>query len=360
MKNLHVLPTDKSSRLYSYKNNLFLTTESHLHVLSMKYQNIYITSDEEIKEGDYAYHKVFGIGKIVNINEEDCFVTLKTKPTDGSVTTPWKRNIPDIKKIILTTDQDLIGVQAIDDEFLEWFVKNPSCEYVEVSEDYFKPSNMVYGHDTEPYKIIIPKEEPKQYPKTFKELFANTGIKPTTDESGNIQYNFKATMKEEPKQETTLEEAQKQQFNYDNLHDAKEISSRIKVVKTIEEAVIGLAQLLKDDPEFFIQEPKQETFEEAAEWLNKKFNGKGVEIKVIDWNKNETNNYPPSKLLEEYAKWQQERSYSEEEIRQILIDVTLVNPKHLSMLRNGYGEFPDSYELTENGVDYIIEQFKKK
>jgi hypothetical protein len=41
--------------------------------------------------------------------------------------------------------------------------------------------------------------------RTFKELFANTGIKPTTDENGNIQYNFKATMKEEPKQET-LEE----------------------------------------------------------------------------------------------------------------------------------------------------------
>jgi hypothetical protein len=41
---------------------------------------------------------------------------------------------------------------------LEWFIKNPSCEYVEVSEDYFKLSNMVYGHNTEHYKIIIPKE----------------------------------------------------------------------------------------------------------------------------------------------------------------------------------------------------------
>jgi hypothetical protein len=37
-------------------------------------------------------------------------------------------------KIILTTDQNLIKerVQAINDEFLEWFVKNPSCEEVEV------------------------------------------------------------------------------------------------------------------------------------------------------------------------------------------------------------------------------------
>jgi hypothetical protein len=36
----------------------------------------------------------------------------------------------------------------------------------------------------------------KENPKTFKELFANTGIEPTTDESGNMHYNFKATMKE--------------------------------------------------------------------------------------------------------------------------------------------------------------------
>ena len=38
------------------------------------------------------------------------------------------------KKIILTDNQDLIndGVQPIPDEFLEWFVKNPSCESVEI------------------------------------------------------------------------------------------------------------------------------------------------------------------------------------------------------------------------------------
>jgi len=47
-------------------------------------------------------------------------------------------------------------------------------------------------------------------PKTFKELFANTGIEPTTDESGNTHYNFKATMKEEPKQETLEEPKQEQ------------------------------------------------------------------------------------------------------------------------------------------------------
>lgn len=34
--------------------------------------------------------------------------------------------------------------------------------------------------------------------KTFKELFAGTGIEPTTNENGGVDYNFKATLKKEP------------------------------------------------------------------------------------------------------------------------------------------------------------------
>jgi hypothetical protein len=30
--------------------------------------------------------------------------------------------------------------------------------------------------------------------KTFKELFAGTGIEPTTNENGGVDYNFKATL----------------------------------------------------------------------------------------------------------------------------------------------------------------------
>jgi hypothetical protein len=74
-----------------------------------------------------------------------------------------------IKKIILTTDQDLIkdGVQAIDVEFLEWFVKNPSCESVKVEGHIYK------GQDETEYKIIIPKEEPKQRLEKYSERFDN-------------------------------------------------------------------------------------------------------------------------------------------------------------------------------------------
>ena len=78
------------------------------------------------------------------------------------------------KKIILTTDQDLIknGVQAIDDEFLEWFVKNPSCEFINIEELYFHGSGYYKASELseqekekysfmKTYKIIIPKEDTK-------------------------------------------------------------------------------------------------------------------------------------------------------------------------------------------------------
>jgi hypothetical protein len=140
MKNIHLIPTDKPSRLIKQTNGKLRLSDIVFRgqVASGITQNIYITSDEEINEGDWFY------------DLDTKYVKIKQS---------WENSHLDFngKKIILTTDQGLIneGVQPIDDKFLEWFVKNPSCEYVEVSEDYFKPSNMVYGHDTEPYKIII-------------------------------------------------------------------------------------------------------------------------------------------------------------------------------------------------------------
>jgi hypothetical protein len=105
-------------------------------------RHIHITNDEEIKEGGY----VFWEGKIYKYRD---FMKMRTPV------------YTDYFSIILTTDTDLIkdGVQAIDDEFLEWFVKNPSCEFVNI-----RPFKKFEGeNEVEPiYKIIIPKEEPKQ------------------------------------------------------------------------------------------------------------------------------------------------------------------------------------------------------
>jgi hypothetical protein len=137
MKNIHLLPTEKPSRLgYLTKKgkevlkDLILFDKPMPNILDSENQHIYITSDEEIKDGDWI-------------------------KWGEAIYKANKKYIPPFKKIILTTDQDLIadGVQAIDDEFLEWFVNNPSCEEVKI-EDYGNLYNFRY-------LILIPREETK-------------------------------------------------------------------------------------------------------------------------------------------------------------------------------------------------------
>ncbi len=141
MNNVHLLPTDKPSRLVKFFTNKFHLRKEILPIQDEEqYQNIYITNDDKIKEGDWHF-------------KNDKMVT-KSHIIDDTC-----------KKIILTNNPDLIadGVQSIDNEFLEWFVKNPSCEEVKVEtfevEDYVGFA----GHTSYPtfhnkYKIIIPKE----------------------------------------------------------------------------------------------------------------------------------------------------------------------------------------------------------
>jgi hypothetical protein len=114
-------------------------------------QNIYITCDEEIKDEEWHLHYYKGdpgISKSHNGASE--FINLKAKEFGYN-------------KIILTTDQDLIkdGVQSIDDEFLEWFVNNPTCEEVEVKLENYYASGALQPNLWQ-YKVIIPKDEPKQ------------------------------------------------------------------------------------------------------------------------------------------------------------------------------------------------------
>jgi hypothetical protein len=176
MKNIHVLPTDKSSRLcIGYKNNLCLSESDLPYVKDDKWktfpQNIYITSDEEIKEGHWCYYlNHLGGGNIVcqaykhSLDKRMLFDDGTFNRKKGEGITPLEA---ECRKIILTTDKDLIkdGVQDIDDEFLEWFVKNSSCEKVEViplskSSGYYD-ENAVWHWDFLAYHIIISKEEPK-------------------------------------------------------------------------------------------------------------------------------------------------------------------------------------------------------
>jgi hypothetical protein len=159
MKNIHLLATDKPSRLHLIEDVLMFTNEYKNSVCDSEV-NIYITNDEEIKEGDCFLHP-------------DNTVERASRNLDGR----------GVKKIILTTDPSLDGVQAIDDKFLEWFVNNPNCEEVEIKTRYlhsyktgenfisfsktpeFSSRNMQCIKIEPRYEIIIPKEEPKQMNK---------------------------------------------------------------------------------------------------------------------------------------------------------------------------------------------------
>lgn len=140
MRNIHLILVNRAAAaLYHCSNtrDLFTTRQTSDDLL----YEVYITFDEEVKEGDW-YCSPSGI----------------TSKHNGSEKLPnnWK-------KIILTTDRSLDGVQAIDDEFLEWFIKNPSCEEVEVKPMLSNNGRALFG-----YKIIIPQEEPGQ--ETLEEV----------------------------------------------------------------------------------------------------------------------------------------------------------------------------------------------
>ena len=163
MKNIHLVPTDQPSRLYLDSENNFNITD--VEMKSGVKKHICITSDETIKEGDWVVTNG-GLRFVTSINNDKS----KTFTDDGSISKKSPSPYCDLeyyKKIILTTDQDLIkdGVQAIDDEFLEWFVNNPSCEWVEVGYGWIRLAET----DNEGYWVSIPdkqfemqQEEPKQ------------------------------------------------------------------------------------------------------------------------------------------------------------------------------------------------------
>jgi len=162
MKNIHVLPTVHPSRL-SFDFDIqqyYLQKESSFfeHQDIIENRNIYITKNEEIKEENL--NKEIYVIDIQNGNIGK--LTCKNRFFKGSsklIEIEWKNkqniwNYNHIREIILTDNKDLIadGIQPIDNEFLEWFVKNPSCEFIKT---YWNPLNNEYD-------FLIPKEEYKK------------------------------------------------------------------------------------------------------------------------------------------------------------------------------------------------------
>lgn len=137
MKNIFFLSTKKLTKIHFEQSGLFLSPNyqisSSINSI-VKGRTIYITNDEKPKIDDWCinteYEIVFKVDEIKEFNN-----IIKSK-NDSFV-------YDFCKKIVLTHDLDLIddGVQEIPTFFLEWFVKNSSCEQIKVFEDYVQLKN---------------------------------------------------------------------------------------------------------------------------------------------------------------------------------------------------------------------------
>ena len=303
MKNIYLIPTDKPSRLYLHSNNelqlrtnIIRTSEDYLGTN----QNIYITSDEEIKEGDYVVQINFEKTNTQVIKCETEFQTEIANDKDGSYTK---------NKIILTTDQDLDGVQPIDDEFLEWFVKNPSCESVEVRK-YHQRGDVSFK---DRYRIIIPIEEPKR--KIDSCRYFNLEI-------GCVKDICKCEQ-EEPKQDL-----EKEMFE---LEQELDIPSSMRWHNSKPKQEIDMSKYISGIDPY----DTQETLEEAAE-----HNYPGGDV----WTEEQA--LIRRLAFKNGAKWQQKRRYSEEQLFKILLD---------------FVEFPhDHNEGRGSIINRFLKELKKK
>ena len=267
---------------------------------------LYIVSDKE--KSSYCIKECPMAG--LNIDRCDCQIFTACSNKVGN--------------IILTTNKLLIkdGVQAINDEFLEWFVKNPSCNMVEISLEETQYGSGIYEYVI--YKREIPKEELKQdwfCPKCNSYVSSECVTFEETHQICNTRVVIKETKQRLEKYSERFDN--KENEVVDGIFDSKNWGNRIvkqetltndtnshswgfEVIKTEEDAKI-FVETMENIPEpneklkkAFREYGKQETLEEAAENYSKL-------IPFVD--EITTNN---SKLdFIAGAKWQSERMYNE-------------------------------------------------
>ena len=269
MKNIHFIPTDKPTRLYLSNYDKELNLSSYPLRNYTTGQHIYITNDEEIEEGDWFY------------DLDTKYVKIKQS---------WENShlYFNGKKIILTTDEDLIndGVQAIDEDFLQWLVKNPNFENVVVKnfEDKYVYNFLDYeiidetdhllSQEANKKRLLQDTKEQKQHLIDMMKGDEELGLYEETTKCYCGHTKYCDCGPEEPKQEITLEEPKQTDENGKPLTYWG-----------------GLA------------EHKQATLEE---FIEKEGYPKGVTQEI--WEQG----------VREGAKWQQQRSYSEEEVISLL------------------------------------------
>jgi hypothetical protein len=231
MKNVHVLPTDQPSRLHKNTINEFVLCDLNFGKNTINGHNIYITSSEEIIEGDYCYDNF-----LKSVFKANSIMGVKTQCTS--------------EKIILSTDPTLIadGVQKIEDEFLEWLVQNPTCEFVETQKTQHVSYETNYNGRTTPlykgvYKIIIPQEEQKQHLINIMQYDEGLGLyeepeKESLEEAAeNYGWRIKTNTFSDPVKANDLANSAKQDFINGANYQAERMYSEEEVKEIVEKTI---------------------------------------------------------------------------------------------------------------------------
>ena len=310
MKNIHILPTEIPGR-FSLKSNggYCLSNYSYPDSPNFKNQNIYITSDEEIKEGDWYITTLDN-----EIYKADRSTIIFMNDANKSPDTTYRNTH---FKIILTTDKDLIkdGVQEIDDEFLEWFVENPNRNFVRsLKVPYFDESS----HS---YVLIIPKEEDFELVSIGEETVKLT-IQMMQD-------------KEEIKQET-IEQAAERLYptTINSFTDSGFDMSETERLIFINGAKWQQEQEQNNENSWFNE------YQKVEDYIIKRIGDKFLEATPEKYN---TASEATIALLEN--NWQSERMYSEEEVHEIILSYqnnVENSPNHIT-----YDEWFEQYKKNQ-------------
>jgi hypothetical protein len=258
MKNIYILMTDKPTWFHkSILTGVLRKSSSCIDDMRQAYGvNIHITSDEKFVKDEY-----------ITDGMEVIRATPKLVDAQGLV------NRRDWKKIILSTDEVLIkdGVQKIGEGFLNWFVKNPSCERIEFTpylKDIIDPATNIkypsvqFGHFDETkmifryhYELIVPNEESKQ--ETLEE---------TIDKASLLEFPIKEWYRSDD-------------YNREEITAARDGFKRgakwMKEQYTIEEQHIGHS--INDSDKEYIK-----GFNEGSKWQQEQDKNKFSEKEVLD------------------------------------------------------------------------------
>jgi hypothetical protein len=134
MRNLYLIPTTSMSGVAYYNRSNSLKPrlrKTNTRSSDYNFQHIYITDpNKELIKGD-----------VFILNDDALEAALKVVKYITSIGTVWDMEdntypIDCCDKVVMSTNTNLMGVDMIDSDFIDWFVNNQECESVEIDSKY--------------------------------------------------------------------------------------------------------------------------------------------------------------------------------------------------------------------------------